>query len=293
MIFGSIVGWIALGQVDVGPSGNVRSDLGLSGNARSDLGLSGDARSTLGRSGDGQADLGVSGDGGSGLLLLLILAASCLAYLLGEMDDRGKIGPLPKALLQAALVIAPWFGFVALRGEGVPFAATLGLLLALALQIALGIFDNMDGALGSASLVGLLFLGASPAIGGAWVAAGATAGFLLWNRPPARLFLGNRGSSALATATAACFACHASTLPTSGVFLSALPFAWPLADLAFVTVRRLRAGRRPWEGGKDHTTHATARLLGTDRYVWLLVGASAALGALLARILRSTLQAAG
>ena len=64
--------------------------------------------------------------------------------------------------------------------------------------------------------------------------------------------------------------------------------------LAFETARRLRAGRRPWEGGKDHTTHETARLMGTDRHVWLLVGASAAVGALLARsILRTMLPTAG
>lgn len=280
MIFGSVVGWIALDRFDA-----VRSDSAASGSVGLEPGLSE----------IGGPDPGAFRDSGSGLLLLLILGASCLGYLLGEIDDRGKIGPLPKALLQATLVIAPFLGFTAARGEGVSIAAAIGLLFALALQIALGIFDNMDGALGSAALVGLLFLGAAPGFGAsAWIAAGATAGFLIWNRPPARLFLGNRGSSALSTATASLFACHASTLSTpTGVLFSLFPFAWPLSDLAFVTVRRLRAGRRPWEGGKDHTTHETARLLGGDRHVWLLVAATAALGALLARSLGSTIPSAG
>lgn len=224
-----------------------------------------------------------------GLLLVLIASTSILAYLLGEIDDRGRIGPLPKAIAQAGLVIAPWLLFVqATRGtEGFTAGAVIGLLLALALQIALGIFDNMDGTLAAAALFGLLLLGASFAPSPALIAAGATAGFLVWNRPPARLFLGNRGSSALATATAGLFACHASGLSAAGAFVLLLPFAWPMVDLGFVTARRIRAGRRPWEGGRDHTTHETARLLRSDRLVWLLVGASAALGAALAHSLVS------
>lgn len=224
------------------------------------------------------------------LLLLLIPAASLLAYLLGDADDRGRIAPLPKALLQATLVIVPWYLFVAATqgSGGFTAASVLGLGLALSLQIALGIFDNMDGTLGAVTVIGLVLLGASAPFHSSWIAAGATAGFLIWNRPPARLFLGNRGSSAVSTATACLVACYSSSLSFPGTFLPMLAFVWPIADLGFVTIRRLRGGRRPWQGGKDHTTHEAARLLRSDRYVWLLVGMSAAFGGLVSHLLLSS-----
>ncbi|MEZ4653223.1 MAG: hypothetical protein R3E12_06345 [Candidatus Eisenbacteria bacterium] len=81
------------------------------------------------------------------------------------------------------------------RGAGpVAGPAWLWLGAALVLQLALGIFDNMDGTLAAVCTVGLCALGVIPGLRVAWVAMGATVGFLLWNRPPARLFLGNRGS---------------------------------------------------------------------------------------------------
>jgi UDP-N-acetylmuramyl pentapeptide phosphotransferase/UDP-N-acetylglucosamine-1-phosphate transferase len=223
------------------------------------------------------------------LLLALLAATSVLAYLLGELDDRGRIGPLPKALLQAALVVAPWIVFVhsAQGEEGFTILSVCGLALALVLQLALGIFDNMDGALAAVTAVGLVGLGGEGApLRPGWIAAGAAVGFLIWNRPPARLFLGNSGSSAISTTVAVLFACHWSLLPTPGALGGLAPFAWPIADLVFVSVRRLRAGRRPWHGGKDHTTHELARALGSDRYVWLCVAGSAGLGLLAAELLR-------
>jgi hypothetical protein len=47
--------------------------------------------------------------------------------------------------------------------------------------------------------------------------------------------------------------------------------AYPLFDLSFVTLTRIRRGQPPWIGGRDHTTHRLATWLGGDRRALLAV----------------------
>jgi UDP-GlcNAc:undecaprenyl-phosphate GlcNAc-1-phosphate transferase len=101
---------------------------------------------------------------------------------------------------------------------------------------------------------------------------GAVLGVLLWNLPPARIYFGNAGSVPLATLLAFWLVAGGTARGAEGhvrAFRSAgaaalLPLAWPLADLAFVSLSRWRRGVRPWVGGRDHTTHRLARALRSD-----------------------------
>ena len=108
--------------------------------------------------------------------------------------------------------------------------------------------------------------------------AGATAGFLWWNRPPARLYLGDGGAYLLGTALAvlasetACLpgntgqrgpSSEAGATPDAtgnggsagagiGWATALLPLSYPLAELAFAVIRRLRGGVAPWVGDRAH-----------------------------------------
>jgi UDP-N-acetylmuramyl pentapeptide phosphotransferase/UDP-N-acetylglucosamine-1-phosphate transferase len=235
---------------------------------------------------------------------LILTVGLSLAALLGRLDDRGKIGPGPKWLFQTALLGAAFFllapsSIGSLRtGPGIVIVATV-----LALQTALGIFDNLDGALGLVAFFGFLGFAAygqvRPACGvvqpeAALVGAGATLGFLIRNRPPARHFLGNLGSQpvsflvtllvliALAAGADNGGVCNAGVqaprpdgapLDSWGAipWFLLLPLGWPLLDLGYVTLRRLRRGIPPWRGGRDHTTHALARRLGSDGRAALVI----------------------
>ena len=233
-----------------------------------------------------------------------------LAFLLGVLDDHGRVGPALKggiAFLLLALFLRAslewpdlgtwspgWFGLGG-AGAGSPGGAaqvgdplrwTFVLLLAGALQLAFQVFDNLDGVAGATVLIGSLHLAAGAgssefAVLGL-IGAGATLGFLGWNRPPAGAYLGNAGSQALGLLAAGLVgaALLRSDSPRAGLGVI-LPFAWPLLDLGFVVLRRLGAGRRPWVGGRDHSTHILARRLGGD------------LPAFLAVLLTSTLLAVG
>jgi UDP-N-acetylmuramyl pentapeptide phosphotransferase/UDP-N-acetylglucosamine-1-phosphate transferase len=131
----------------------------------------------------------------------LLLAAT------GWRDDRGGLSPLAKLVPQLAAV---GLGMVALSSGGLQFQGWLppvldrlaGGLLWLWFVNLYNFMDGSDGlAAGEAAAIGLgLALAAlwltwpEPTASFGLVLAGAALGFLWWNRPPARLFLGDAGS---------------------------------------------------------------------------------------------------
>ena len=197
-------------------------------------------------------------------------------------------------------------------GVAVTLPAVLALAaIALAAQTALQIFDNLDTALPStaAAVCAVLALAPSsaPLRAPALAGCGASLGILLWNLPPARIYLGNAGSTAVATTVSFLLAGTALAALEPGVasigtgpggrpalrsgdvalLAVALPLFWPLLDLAVVSVRRLRRGVPHWTGGRDHTTHALARTLRSDRAAAAVLLAHAAAMCWLAMQLRS------
>jgi len=154
---------------------------------------------------------------------------------------------------------------------------------------ALNLFDNFDGAAGGAALVAGLALslwwglGSGPTALGAALA-GAVAGFLVWNAPPARIFMGDAGSHFLGAALAGLTLLDGGRAGTAGAAPAALAIlvpvvllAVPLFDTALVMVERQRHHRPLSVGARDHTSHRLARLgLRARPVVLILWGLSAA-----------------
>lgn len=129
---------------------------------------------------------------------------------------------------------------------------------------AVNMLDHADGL--AAATVGAAFLGIGGATG--FAGAGACLGFLLFNYPPARVFMGDGGSLLLGAAL---------VLLTyqDGPLVTAAWLAVPLVDAAFVTARRLREGRKPWVGGTDHLGHTLLRAGIPSRVLPVACGAAA------------------
>lgn len=207
-------------------------------------------------------------------LVLRWLAAGVWLVAVGMVDDRRGLPPLPRLAAQilAALCFIPelsgWLGPAASWGW---LALPLGLLWLVALINALNFLDNMDGAAASTGFWTALALGVALSRAGAgalaallWPLAGALAGFLWWNRPPARLYMGDAGSTFLGL-TLGLFALLACTRGGGEPWLAPLFLALPLYDTGTVFWIRWREGRRLWLGDRRHVTH---RLLARGAGIW-------------------------
>jgi len=219
-----------------------------------------------------------------------IVAGALIALSLGLVDDRVPLGPRRKLAGQAAAAVClVWWGArVAPIRENI-LLGMLALLGVMALLNAINFLDNMDGVLGTLIPVtagGFLALalihGAPVPLVLAWGLIGACSGFLVFNAPPARIFLGDAGSHLLGFALAA-LALQALensfTWPHVTSIVAIL--AYPIFDVVFVVLDRIHRGKPVYVGSTDHTTHRLGRLFGgwgTLAFIAVASGINAGVG---------------
>jgi UDP-GlcNAc:undecaprenyl-phosphate GlcNAc-1-phosphate transferase len=182
-------------------------------------------------------------------LLLLPLG---LSLVLGLADDRGGPSPAARLIVEVAIGIV---AALTLPADGLA-GGVITVALVVAMLNAVNLLDGLDGlasGVGLISAVGFAFLLEGDLRVVALALAGSLAGFLVWNRPPARIYLGDAGSYLVGTALAILLAGtfeHGDSLAVSSG--AVLFVAVPVADTAVTIVRRLR-GRRPLlQGDRGH-----------------------------------------
>ncbi len=194
-----------------------------------------------------------------------VLIGGGLSLALGMLDDRKPMRPLGKLAgqLAAALCLVYWGPNVPMIREN-PLFGAVAIFGVVALLNAINFLDAMDGIVAAvlpitaAGFVALgLFHDAPIDLSLAWGLVGACAGFLVYNSPPARIFMGDAGSHllgfALATLALQSLAEAPITIPHLAAVLVLL--AYPLFDVLFVVTSRLSRGRPIHVGSVDHTTH--------------------------------------
>lgn len=172
---------------------------------------------------------------------------------IGAVDDHRPLSPWLRLAVHALAALALAGGFYVVYGN--PWLAAAAFALAVGLTNAWNFMDGIDGL--AASQAALLAGGAAlflhgPAQALALATCAACCGFLPFNFPRARIFLGDVGSGALGYAAAAlCVAVAAAGSP--GWPLGLLPLSAFLVDAALTLVRRMLGGERWWT---PHVTHA-------------------------------------
>jgi len=219
-----------------------------------------------------------------------VLLAALAMFAVGFMDDRLQLSPVAK--LVASLVVGAFLVFALAGAEpegALPISYTLiGTVWFAGLCHAFNLLDNMDGLATGVALIAAVFLasllGTSVGFGLSMLLValvGALAGFLYWNRPRARLFMGDCGSlfiGALLGGVSLVPVFHARVAFVSPVVLVVLILVVPLFDTAFVLVLRRLAGRSATRGGTDHVSHRLVSLGFSERsairilYVFGFVG---------------------
>jgi len=198
------------------------------------------------------------------LVLLLLGLADDLK---GGLSLRAKIsGQVVAALVAVGLGLYP-------KGISPSLAVPLTAIWLVAFVNSFNIMDNMDGVAGGLAAISaagfLLLLARFPDPEGAALSAailGASLGYLVHNFPPARIFMGDAGSlplgfllAALTVKVADVAFAHVGARGAIAPFLVLGLFVF---DTALVSFSRLRRGRPIYVGGRDHTSHRLASLLG-------------------------------
>ena len=183
-----------------------------------------------------------------------LFVATSIVWVVGLVDDRKGLAPLwrvaASVLGGGALVVIGGFtsGLV---------AGIAGVALVVVALNAVNLLDGLDALAASVTAIGAVGLSAFAAtqgLSGAWIGAllaAALVGFLVWNFPPARLFLGDNGAYVVGV-TLAWLALRASSDWITGVVGVAL-IGVPLLDLAAIILRRTVARAPLLTGDRDHS----------------------------------------
>ena len=216
-------------------------------------------------------------DVGDASAWIAVLLAAAAMFVVGVLDDRLQLSPLAKLVASLAIGAFLVFALAGAEPEGsLPSGYTLlGTIWFAGICHAFNLLDNMDGLLAGVALIAALFLAwlLGGALGIAIVIAltalaGALLGFLYWNRPPARLFMGDCGSlfiGALIGGASLVPIFHTRIAFVSPAVFVVLILVTPLFDTGFVLVLRRLAGRKASKGGTDHVSHRLVSLGFSER----------------------------
>jgi len=187
-----------------------------------------------------------------------VLLAVALVFSVGFLDDVRTVPPAARLIVQffagAALV---WGGA---RFKAVsPFASLMPVVAVLVATNGVNLVDGLDGlAAGCAALTaaGLAVIasgvGSAEAASATLALAGALVGFLVWNRRPARVFLGDAGAYAIGVTLVALAAAGTREAGIRDVAAAAMCFGVFIVEPVDSVRRRLRTSSAMTAGDRDH-----------------------------------------
>lgn len=218
---------------------------------------------------------GLHGEPGQDLPLLIgVLAPAIVLAGVGLLDDLRGLTPLPRFVVQSgaggvtAAVMAVTSTGIQITGITL-FDIALTVLWVIGVTNAFNLLDNTDGAAsGTAAIVAgttatIALLNGQYLVGAlALVLAGSCLGFLVWNRFPASIYMGDSGSLFIGFMLAAiAIRIDLDQVPhIQAIVVPLLVLAIPIFDTTLVVLARLRRGLSPFVGGLDHLAHRLRRL---------------------------------
>jgi len=204
---------------------------------------------------------------------LVVLALGAIAItLLGWLDDKHELKALPKFLgqLVIAIAVAAACKRITLFVHSEVFSYAITILWLLTIINAFNFMDNMNGLCAGLGAIGAFCFALIAAAHGEYLVAitgflmgGALVGFLPWNFPHARAFLGDAGSHLVGYLLAVmAILPHFYTKQNPHPFAVLSPLlvlAVPLFDLAQVSLFRTLHRQPFWIGDTNHLSHRLTR----------------------------------
>ena len=221
-------------------------------------------------------------------LLLSVLIPALLLGLIGLWDDLKSLPAYPRLFAQSAVgagisIILITTGTLGNPTGSIVLDVLLTVIWIVGICNSINFFDNMDGGAAGAvafSSLGLAFLAwnleQSLLAGLSLVTAGATFGFLIWNKSPAKIYMGDAGALFLGVLLAT-LAIRLDPITQSRAISLSIPLlllALPILDTTTVVISRLRRGISIFQGGQDHLSHRLVNICLTRKsaviVLWLL-----------------------
>ena len=220
-----------------------------------------------------------------------LLVGFLLVHLIGLVDDFHNIPAVYKLLGQILAGILVVLGgafidsiYLPLVQLTVPLGSLSGAITIfwlISVSNAVNLFDGMDGLAGGTALIAAGGIAVVHIIMGNITGAlyssvlfGSVLAFLIFNRPPAQLFMGDSGSLFLGFALASLAFIGADNSPVrvehfhAGFIITTTVLIVPIVDLFAAILRRRREGRPIYQADKEHYHH---KLLSFGLSVWSIL----------------------
>jgi UDP-GlcNAc:undecaprenyl-phosphate GlcNAc-1-phosphate transferase len=238
----------------------------------------------------------IHGEHRRGIELIAIFVGAIGMLLVGLWDDKHESRPAGKFICQFAVaaLVAASGARITLFVPSTLFSFAVTILWILTVINAFNFMDNMNGLCGGLGAIGSFYFGLTAATAAvpqylvaliAFLTCGALVGFLPYNFPRAKSFLGDSGSHLvgylLAVLAILPHFYTSKSAHTLAVLTPLLILAVPLGDLVWVVILRTRMGKPFYIGDNNHLSHRLVRL-GLNRtravlVIWLIALAVGAL----------------
>jgi UDP-GlcNAc:undecaprenyl-phosphate/decaprenyl-phosphate GlcNAc-1-phosphate transferase len=210
-------------------------------------------------------------------LALTVLLPALVLGAMGLFDDLRSLSPWPRLIAQTVIGTAVAFVIVENGTIGTPFgdageSSWLNTLVTIVWIVgicnSINFFDNLDGAASGAVAIAALGVfviafdrGQELVSALSIVTAGATIGFLMWNKSPAKIYMGDAGALFLGIIiSVATIRLNPGITPTwHSLAIPVMLLAVPLLDTCVAVFSRLSRRLSPLTGGKDHLSHRLVR----------------------------------
>ena len=207
------------------------------------------------------------------LLMTSVLAPAIVLGGIGLWDDMRNLRPAPRLAIQSAAGLFTAWILISQDTIGIPTNSTIIDAVITSIWVvgicnSINFFDNLDGgaagtvAVTSIALFILGFQGQQFLIAAlSAVTAGATIGFLLWNKSPARIYMGDAGALFLGVliATLTIRLQPDTEIMWTSLATPVLLLAVPILDTCVAVLSRIKRGISPFQGGHDHLSHRLIR----------------------------------
>jgi UDP-GlcNAc:undecaprenyl-phosphate GlcNAc-1-phosphate transferase len=225
-----------------------------------------------------------------------VIIPALLIASVGLWDDIKELQPWPRLIAQTSVSTAMALVLIATDTMGIALGnqflnAAVSIFWIVGITNSINFFDNLDGGAAGTVAIASFFLflianseGQILVSALAIVVCGSTAGFLLWNKSPAKIYMGDAGALFLGIVMGVL-----TIRLDPGVKPQALSLVIPIALLAIpildttvAVTSRLYRGISPFTGGRDHLSHRLMRIGMHRKYAAITLWAASGVYGLLA-----------